>query len=684
MPINKTKKTDLFIALVLFLIAAIVISFFKREPLSSDDLSMMGYANGMIKGPLTHNSLRMGLVFPTHLSISLFNYSILSYHMVSIGFSSLLVSTLYLFSRFFFSPLISFFAAIFLLINPLFLREASLLLPDWPSLSYFMIGLTIFTYSLTKKDITAIFLIIFSGIFIYLAIWTKESNVFLLPTILLIVFSLIGINKRAFKILLLLFGVGLTMLTVELFLLYNLTGDPLLRFRSILGGHVAKAATLWKTQGLINDINNYGDLITRFPKLVWKHLYGDLFLIFSGLSIAFIPLLKSRKLYVLLAGTSVIFLLLSLSIVSTDPLTPLLRTKIRYFSIVLLPLSILVPATLFILFNNIGSIIPSRYKSLSWLLPSIIIISIVTYSGTLCTKQARWFQKNSYSKIHATYLNFVNNYDKPIARIVTDWRTQRALLLYLSQNDHAKYANIDFHNWETNQDEFTIKSAKEFNPGDLVILNKRRLRLNRRYHSDIAPDYLISPPDNWLLISKNSNIIIYYVIENNMINTDIISTHPEEYSLFHAYSFEKKGSIKPGSTYNSFYLNKVSDARITLGTGKYHHPPAEQFAQFPQGNFWINVNLSITTIKNASISYAKLVLFSKNHKKPTIIRMDSAGVENNMRKFSSTFPILSGSKYYSYRVLIKAKGSGDISINDLNVSIKQIPEQYVRLISSMP
>ncbi len=312
----------------------------RREPISSDDCSYFEYASGRSISGL-HHKQRLVVVASTMLAQALFGLDLTAYYAVALFYAVGLVLVVYALARTLVGPLGALLSAGLLLGHPVFLTNASLLLPDIPSMFWFMLGLYFAVRGFSNDDTHWKAYALCAGGSLFLACSAKESTVTLLPGFIL--FPLVLSNRRGrwhFFVLLASTVFGLELLQTIGF--WIATGDPLHRLHAVTGDHVQRMETYAKDPHAMPQHIGWKHLLTRFferneraqPFRSVSFLglnYWTWFLISTGVSWLLCALRRDRLMLVLGGVMLVAFMTLTFTVISLHPLIPVVRTKPRYF-----------------------------------------------------------------------------------------------------------------------------------------------------------------------------------------------------------------------------------------------------------------------------------------------------------------------------------------------------------------
>jgi len=148
---------------------------FINAPLQSDDTTYFATANNLsletFRNAVNQSYLRTGILFPAYAAIKIFGYNIVSYYILSVGFASLLVASIFLLTN----RLIGLYPAVASCLLYSFstygLFQTTNFLPDVPNLVFLLLSFYFFSIAIEKKGMgskTILILAAFFGFYAYL------------------------------------------------------------------------------------------------------------------------------------------------------------------------------------------------------------------------------------------------------------------------------------------------------------------------------------------------------------------------------------------------------------------------------------------------------------------------------------------------------------------------------------
>ncbi len=349
----RRRWPDALAVVLLTLVFAVVFVLARKEPLGSDDCSYFEFASGKPAGS-AHHRQRYALLATAWLAQALFGFNLTAYYAVPLVYGLGLVLSSYALGRVFMGVLPSSTAAVMLLGLPSFLDSISLLLPDIPAQFWLTLGLVLFLRAFTSKSPALPRApVLGSALCFFLAASAKESSA---TTLLgLVAFPVaFARSKRHWKVFLLVVASTAAFELIQSLALWVAYGDPLYRVHAVISGHVPHMKHYSHTPGAMEDHIDWALLATRFvDATAHSEDYqtgpfgiGYWSLLFYSLPLAVVAAAWRRQRLLLAFSGFVLaaYATLTFPVVSLDPLIPIVRTKLRYFIVVLAPLPILVMA----------------------------------------------------------------------------------------------------------------------------------------------------------------------------------------------------------------------------------------------------------------------------------------------------------------------------------------------------
>lgn len=340
---------------IVVLVGLFVPTFFEARlnPGGTDDCAYFEYAAGQRAGA-PHHQQRFALLGTVWLAQAIFGYTSWAYYAVPFVYSLGLVLVTYFAARALIGVALSLLAASMVLWLPVVLQQGTWLLPDIPGVFWIVLGVGIFMRAL-KSDTERLpwKRAIGSGVCFFLAVSTKESTA---PVLFgLAAFPLALMSKRAVKVLLLTAAATATLALCELVVMWAVFDDALYRLHAVSDGHVPQMAKFVRTQADMPEHVTWGYLTTRFIESMANHRYGngwpflglgywDWLALSLPFAIVAIVLAKDRLLLGVIGFAFWAYLSLTFALSSFDPLIPMVRTRDRYFIIVLVWLPIVILA----------------------------------------------------------------------------------------------------------------------------------------------------------------------------------------------------------------------------------------------------------------------------------------------------------------------------------------------------
>lgn len=342
--------------LAILVVASVCVAAFfqaQRSPTGSDDCVYFEYAAGTDAGA-PHQQQRFALLGAVKLAQAIFGYTSLAYYAVPFVHTFGLILASYFMARALMGIGLAMIAALMVLALPAVLESSSVLLPDIPSLFWLVLGVALFVRALASTESRVpLKRTLGSAVCFFLAVSNRESAA---PLLLgLGCFPLALMSKRALKLLLLAAAATVTLALVEVLVVWAVFGDPLYRLHAVTAGQLPQMEKFARTQDGLPEHVTWTYLATRFLESTandaytngWRFLglgYWYWLCISLPLSLIAAVLAKNRLLLGLFGFLVWSYLAIAFAPSSFEPLIPMLRTKDRYFLVVLVWLPILVVA----------------------------------------------------------------------------------------------------------------------------------------------------------------------------------------------------------------------------------------------------------------------------------------------------------------------------------------------------
>lgn len=511
------RRGDLVAVGSLIVLGVAVFAVLLREPLISDDLGYFTGAERLLDGdPVARsaNSHRFGLIVMVAAAQAVVGATSTAYHAVPLLLNVGLLVAVYAFGRLFFPRWVAWAAAVLLLAQPVLLEEITILLPDWPAMTWFLAGLVMSILAVRAgptPDRRRLVLSVLGGAALFMALWTKEgvAPLFLVAPVVL---WGIGRDERWRRWALIAAGTIGVLLAVEILFTWVALGDPLSRFHAIVNGHLSNASRGFAARGESWDLWR---LATRYIDILLGSTAGVLLCITAVASLVAVAVTRDRRLIVV--GSFAVFgaAFVSLAIASLDPLGPLLRTKARYLALGLAFLPTFALGGLWVAREAIG-----RERRLARLLggTAVVGIAVVAFAAGFGEVRADpHLIRNGADALSDTRQVVVALESVPslgVDELFTDHRTRNGIQIYLPDADIVR---LDYSSGES---EFTHPTTAAMGTGDLVVLNRTRLEYNEaRYYDLPLPSWVASPPPNWVLVgsSRSPRVGIWYVLDEQLV-----------------------------------------------------------------------------------------------------------------------------------------------------------------------
>lgn len=337
-----------------------------REPFGADDCSYFQFVMGKNAGA-AHHQQRYVLLASVWLAQAAFGYTMIGYYAVSYSYGLGLVLASYLLARRFVGPLWAFVAGVMVIALPDVLAFSSLLMPDVPGQFWLVLGLWSFLRFFTAEARSLPWGAV-SALSFFCAASVKESLV--LALLGLICFPLAFPRSREKWLRFACVAGGVAVLeAVQTMILWAVFGDPLHRLHSVSSGHLPQMETYARTPGKMPQNIDWAHLATRFVDQAFSdpaHRVGPLIgywpLLLGSFVIALaLAIWKRQRLLLAFAGFVLLaYCALTFTIISVDPLIPVVRTIDRYFIVVLTLLPIFIVAGWGLLFLELSKRVSTK------------------------------------------------------------------------------------------------------------------------------------------------------------------------------------------------------------------------------------------------------------------------------------------------------------------------------------
>lgn len=516
MDVKRLGRGDIALSLLLIAVSIPVLTFFLRESPLLDDVRYFEAAGQFLEEDDLNNArmlsvsyFRMGIVLNMAFFQTLFGYSSTAYYAMSFMYAGGLLLSMFLLSRLFLPRAAAFSASLLLLTSPMYLPEASINFIDWPILPWFFMGL-FFLFCSTTRASTPRWQIIhalLSGLCFAQTFWIKESSIALylgFPA----VFLVIPFTRQSIKLLLIAVGSGVVAISIQEFLLnYLLFEDPLKRLNATyLTQAPERKVRKWVKTGYVSADLNWWDMVMRYPsyylKLDWWALPFMGAAAFGGL-LALVR--RNRGMILFLLFSLIGWAFVSLMVVTTDPILPLLTVKNRYLSISSIyyyPLIAFALLTVSGWFSRVITRSKERRRTLTNVLVLLLTCGIAGHQLFHQYADSDFYIVTGKDRFTETGRVIRELYEtgESVNRILSDQRTNRAMPMYLPSEWQKKVQPFDQPRG------ILMREAGDYEQGDVVIINFKRIHTNLgKYYTSEIPKLFYSPPENWELLLQRGN-----------------------------------------------------------------------------------------------------------------------------------------------------------------------------------
>jgi 4-amino-4-deoxy-L-arabinose transferase-like glycosyltransferase len=343
--LNRTVLVESCIVVALVAAYLVVQLFFMWQVLGGDTGRYFNAATDIGDASRSHWGLRIGLIFPTAVPVSIFGPSEAGYYFFPLVASSGFLAASYALGRVMFGRFIGITAAVVLAANHYFLGYSSRLFPDIPSGAVLVGAMAVIAYyglhpeRRQAKPLRYQLLLLGAGVLLGWGYLIRETTVLFYPLVPLAWWRL----RLPWRDLLYVAGGAFLMFLVELAWGWHAYGDPFTRLkvlveRSFSGRESLVAEEIREARRAMQD--NLFESLTIFPRLLLDYGVGSLFLTLAGLLAVGTLVTRDRRLVVLAAWVFGIWLLVCLiGLYETAEEGSILKvSKLRYWHPVLPPL----------------------------------------------------------------------------------------------------------------------------------------------------------------------------------------------------------------------------------------------------------------------------------------------------------------------------------------------------------
>lgn len=472
--ILRNRKLSLFLIVILGLVLRLI--FFSGMGVS-DDLAYSRYAKSIGKGIDPSSTLtlstRLGLIYPTALSYSLFGVNDLSSVLFVLIASIGNIILIFYFGKLLFNEKVGLLGSFLTAIFPLEVVSATKLLSDVPSAFFMALGVYVFMHAEKKSKQMLQYLI--SGILIGISYLIRESALLIALFFIIYILYKRRVKREYFAV-----PAGvLIVFAVEFLMLYKVTGDPFYRFTTV--------------QNYLSDVyiklDYFGRLsfpegLLHYPYLILTNSLISYFYIFIFLSIAYLLAARKREAYALLFWFIPLLLYISFGSASFSKYLPF-KADPRYLSVITLPGILLLAHFL----------AEKRQIIMKVIMPAALAVLIIASIGTIYSDKDRGLLKD----LRGTY-PFLAKLDKTV---YMDKRSMQALD-YIS--GYKNYIKAE----EYPEEMSNIRDS-------YIVVNKWMIRNLKESNMKLEfPEEIDSPPKNWKIIKEigkdnKNNIVVYYI-----------------------------------------------------------------------------------------------------------------------------------------------------------------------------
>lgn len=536
-------RVDLAIVVALFALAVVTIAYFRREPVYSDDLGYWERWPRRDQSSGMANPYRMTMALSAEVSRWVFGHSMIAYNAVGVLYGAGLVAMIYILVRLLYPRPAALGGSLLLLTSTVFIEDASLLMPDWPAMFWFSSAFTLLAYAATrlqKDPRKAWMLAAVAGAFVHFGLFARESAILLVLVVPIGMLILTSV-RHAIRLTTAAGAAAIFFFLAELVWFWRLFDDPLRRIDRILGGHVARR-TSERLGGRVEPaaeragsaaeeftrttLADWWELAERYVDPISSTLSGAWTLWLIVIALAVVIVARDRKAW-FIATAAIIGVIGSVFLVgSINPLRPMLSMKYRYLALGWTFLMPMISVAIWLVGNRIGlwlgrrrSTDAKRPQRLARTVASLLMIAalgVPVTVGVIDNLRLPIFVNNGADGLRQTSraIDELQDEGTPIARIVTDGRTQQGLRIQLDDSYGPLIDNA-------------TSNFASTRPDDLVVLNRRRIgQLTTSGRGETLPEELLMPPANWRSLggARHRDVAIYYVRDDETRLAPSLST----------------------------------------------------------------------------------------------------------------------------------------------------------------
>ena len=523
---------------------------FLDAPLQSDDTTYFAIAKSLsletFRNAYNQTHLRTGILVPAYLIIKSFGYNIFSYYIFSVGFSTLLLISIFILTNRLIGVLPAVLSSLLFSCSTFGLYQTTNLLPDVPNLFFLFAAFYFFSISLEKtgkKCILILVLAVCCGFYAYLI--RMPNTIFL---ICIPVYEYLHKKSIRKSILFALFFLGFWIIESTFYLI--VAKDFLLRLNM-----VPKGVTSWKIYQPSISLNEY--LYQPFTNLL--RFNSGLILLPCGFLGALTAIKnKNHAMISILIGSFILFLSYSYSVNSFSPLVRALPLQLRYVICFTTVLTILTGYLLSVTYEKLAEII--NINNAKILMASFLI-------GILCFELKNYSTELPYRILYSRDSYFVAD------RLLGDYLKNNRIneVVYtIPFKDFKLYPN--FSKLKLKPCSLSKTPQKE----SYFLISKSRIKKSL-YYSRLRKDENVTK--NGLLLSQDYNPKWKYIINTDEIVLAYIPSFDIKYEeIVDLLSEKHKESIW---VWNDNYTKRTKDCN---GLGFVsNHAKAQYIYTFPGG-----------------------------------------------------------------------------------------------------
>ncbi len=314
--------------------------------------------------PLTHQSVRFGLILPAYVIMKIFGTHPFLYYVIPFIFSIIQVIFLYKIGLALASRNVAFFSCILFNLFPWSVITGLQMFPGYIASTYILISIYLII-KFKREGEKNILLILLSGLFFFFAYGSKETVLFFLPGYFISLWLMTG----KFRHLILFGSVPLLLFIGETMIYKFIFGFPLGRLSIIKQSHFEVAQ--------MYPMKSFFSLLGRFTKmaLYWKVVF---YVYFAATAFLFVTSMKKEIRHIIIITFSFVFFQ-TFSVKSLNPVVPTQPFNDRHLDLAIPGVMIIITYFIIDLIPRIRNL-PGKMKHTGTVGGSLKFYTVVTAS----------------------------------------------------------------------------------------------------------------------------------------------------------------------------------------------------------------------------------------------------------------------------------------------------------------